>query len=78
MTEPKIRIKYMAGGAVYEEKKAESPNYSLDLICTDEGVKLTINPKREIELISVALKFEGPARQRKSSPPPGSSASCSP
>lgn len=58
MTEPKIRIKYMAGDAVYEEKKTESPNYSLDLICSDEGVKLKIKPKREMTLISVALKFE--------------------
>ncbi|MBO5776244.1 MAG: alpha-galactosidase [Clostridia bacterium] len=62
MKESKLFIKYRVGNEVFEEDLYQTNHYFIEEECTDNGVRLVLNPKQEMELIKVELKYLHPVK----------------
>ena len=62
MKESKLYLKYKVAGVVYEEDLYQTNHYTIEEVCSQEGVKLTLIPKQEMELIACELRYLHPAR----------------
>ncbi len=62
MKQSKLYIKYKVAGVVYEEDLYQTNHYTIEETCSQDGVKLTIIPKQEMELVAVELKYLHPTK----------------
>lgn len=58
MKESKLIFKYKVGGKLYEEDIRQTQHYFIEEISDERGVKLILNPRQEMELVSLELHYE--------------------
>lgn len=57
MKESRMLIKYKVGKIIYEDDNYQNQHYKIEETSSESGVKLLINPKEKIELISFSLSY---------------------
>ncbi len=62
MKQSRLYIKYKVAGAVYEEDLYQTKHYVIEEVSDNSGVKLTLIPKEEIELVEFELQYLRPVK----------------
>ena len=64
MKESKLCIQYKLAGdnKIIKEESYQTVDYTIEETCSSENVKLVITPKKDIELVSVELKYMHPTK----------------